>query len=226
MDSGFPKRDDIPATILTEEFGLCKDAYFARCCHFFEALFKTIQTEFQPVPHDAKPESVDVFIRNWNEGMCSMSSRSRATFFEKVQAEYNQVDRSMDFSIWSHRLTISAKSSLFCIVFSGSLTASPHDVMWFRVILQLRINTGANNAGSSINCNADISNIHCNSNSNGPHSYTLAPALSWCEWGAGMNIRIYTRSPRRSPQVDSGLPPSIPMLSGRLVAPPLKHVAR
>ncbi|KAH7903931.1 hypothetical protein BJ138DRAFT_1187875 [Hygrophoropsis aurantiaca] len=50
-----------PPLFCLEEFGFCKDAYFTRCCHFFEALFKTIQTEFQPVPHDAKPESVDDF---------------------------------------------------------------------------------------------------------------------------------------------------------------------
>ncbi|KAH7902988.1 hypothetical protein BJ138DRAFT_1120865 [Hygrophoropsis aurantiaca] len=98
-DNGFPERDDIPATILTEEFGFDKDVYFARCCHFLEALFKAIQTEFQSVPRDAKPESVGDFIRNWNEGMCSMGSRSRATFFDRVRAAYNQIPSTAASSV-------------------------------------------------------------------------------------------------------------------------------
>jgi hypothetical protein len=93
-DTGFPKRDDIPAKILADPELLTKiarDDYFSQCCNFFEALFKTIQAEFLQVPQETPTESVDDFIRNWNEDMCAMGSDSRATFFSNVQADYDKV---------------------------------------------------------------------------------------------------------------------------------------
>ncbi|KAH7905806.1 hypothetical protein BJ138DRAFT_1226872 [Hygrophoropsis aurantiaca] len=46
---------------------------------------------FKEVSQGTPTESVGAFIREWNAGMCAMGSDSRATFFNKVQAEYDKI---------------------------------------------------------------------------------------------------------------------------------------
>ncbi|KAH7904560.1 hypothetical protein BJ138DRAFT_1166310 [Hygrophoropsis aurantiaca] len=91
-DRGYPERDNVPATILAdlmEAEAVTEDEYFARCCRFFEALFKTIQAKFEQAPQDV--ETKREYIRNWSDSMCTMGSESRAAFFDTVQAQYNEI---------------------------------------------------------------------------------------------------------------------------------------
>ncbi|KAH7904368.1 hypothetical protein BJ138DRAFT_1119485 [Hygrophoropsis aurantiaca] len=91
-DKGYPERDNVPAAILTdlnEVEDATEDQYFARCCHFFEALFKTLQAKFEQAPQDVEPKSK--YNRDWNDSMCTMGSESRAAFIDRVQAQYNEI---------------------------------------------------------------------------------------------------------------------------------------
>ncbi|KAH7906209.1 hypothetical protein BJ138DRAFT_1163149 [Hygrophoropsis aurantiaca] len=100
-DKGYPERDNVPAAILTdlkEAEAVNEAEYFARCCHFFEALFKTIQAKFEQAPQDT--ETKREYIRNWNGSMCTMGSDSRAAFFDRVQAQYDENYMRSDGQLW------------------------------------------------------------------------------------------------------------------------------
>ncbi|KAH7906207.1 hypothetical protein BJ138DRAFT_659186 [Hygrophoropsis aurantiaca] len=96
-DKGYPERDNVPAIILTdlkEAEAVNEDEYFARCCRCFEALFKTIQAKFEKAPQDV--ETKREYIRDWNDSMCAMGSESRAAFFGRVQAQYDEIRMRLD----------------------------------------------------------------------------------------------------------------------------------
>ncbi|KAH7903157.1 hypothetical protein BJ138DRAFT_1168488 [Hygrophoropsis aurantiaca] len=93
---GVPGHDRVPATILTDLTQVeqaTEHQYSARCCYFFAALFQTLQAIFELAPQgvDAKRE----YIRDWNDRMCTMDSETRATFFDTVQAQYDEIQIRM-----------------------------------------------------------------------------------------------------------------------------------
>ena len=91
-DAGFPKRDDVPARILTENTECSQAEYTARCCALFAAIFQTLQLELVALlPRDTGDNADCDAIKVWNDDMCDMCSEARADFFEKVQTQYQKV---------------------------------------------------------------------------------------------------------------------------------------
>ncbi|KAG2082417.1 hypothetical protein BD769DRAFT_1727130 [Suillus cothurnatus] len=85
-DSGFPKRDIVPARILTEDMGCSQAEYTARCCALFAAIFHTLE---QNLSTKVSSDGPGVTIKSWNNQMCDMRSPARTKFFEKVQTRYH-----------------------------------------------------------------------------------------------------------------------------------------
>ena len=91
-DRGFPRRDDVPARILTENMGCSQAEYTARCCALFAALFHTLQFELVALlPRTTRTHTSDNAIKVWNDRMCNMRSKARADFFKRVQTRYQMV---------------------------------------------------------------------------------------------------------------------------------------
>jgi hypothetical protein len=91
-DSGFPKRDLVPARILTEDMDCSQVEYTARCCALFAAIFHTLK---QDLSAKASSDSPRTTIKFWNDQMCNMRSLSRTKFFERVQTRYQMVSTVM-----------------------------------------------------------------------------------------------------------------------------------
>lgn len=87
-DSGFPKRDLVPARILTEDMDCSQVEYTARCCALFAAIFHTLK---QDLSAKASSDSPRTTIKFWNDQMCNMRSPSRTKFFERVQTRYQMI---------------------------------------------------------------------------------------------------------------------------------------
>ncbi|KAG1769559.1 hypothetical protein EV702DRAFT_696936 [Suillus placidus] len=90
-DTGFPKRDLVPARILTEDMDCSQAEYTARCCALFAAIFHTIQQDLTPMLPSLRSGSAGAAIKSWNDQMCDMRSTARTEFFEKVQSEYRSI---------------------------------------------------------------------------------------------------------------------------------------
>lgn len=90
-DFGFPKRDLVPASILTENMDCSQAEYTARCCAFFAAIFYTLQQDLSAKVSSLHFDSTGAAIKYWNSRMCDMRSPARAKFFEKVQSRYQVV---------------------------------------------------------------------------------------------------------------------------------------
>ncbi|KAG2138999.1 hypothetical protein DEU56DRAFT_330798 [Suillus clintonianus] len=90
-DTGFPKRDLVPARILTDYMDCSQAEYTARCCALFAAIFHTLQQDLSPMLPSLGSGSADAAIKSWNDQMCDMRSTARTEFFEKVQSEYQSV---------------------------------------------------------------------------------------------------------------------------------------
>lgn len=90
-DFGFPKRDLVPASILTENMDCSQAEYTARCCAFFAAIFYTLQQDVSAKVSSLHFDSTGAAIKYWNSRMCDMRSPARAKFFEKVQSRYQVV---------------------------------------------------------------------------------------------------------------------------------------
>ncbi|KAG0700650.1 hypothetical protein DFH29DRAFT_930758 [Suillus ampliporus] len=90
-DTGFPKRDSVPARILTEYMDCSQAEYTARCCALFGAIFKMLQDDLLtaklPQLGSGSPDEV---IKIWNDHMCDMRSKVRTEFFEKVRSRYQE----------------------------------------------------------------------------------------------------------------------------------------
>jgi hypothetical protein len=95
-DSGFPKRDLVPARILTEEMDCSQAVYTARCCALFAAIFHTLQQDLSAKVSSLHSDSTGAAIKYWNNRMCDMRSPARAVFFEKVQTRYQVVSTNND----------------------------------------------------------------------------------------------------------------------------------
>ncbi|KAG0702724.1 hypothetical protein DFH29DRAFT_920145 [Suillus ampliporus] len=89
--TGFPKRDSVPARILTEDMDCSQAEYTARCCALFGAIFKTLQDDLLTarLPRSGSG-SPDEAIKTWNDQMCDMRSKFRTGFFEKVRSRYQE----------------------------------------------------------------------------------------------------------------------------------------
>ncbi|KAG1777972.1 hypothetical protein EV702DRAFT_1196772 [Suillus placidus] len=86
---GFPKRDLVPARILTEYTTGCTQAeYSARSCAFFTAIFGTLQQDLSSQLPALRSGSSDDAIKAWNDKICDMRSEARTEFFEIVKIRY------------------------------------------------------------------------------------------------------------------------------------------
>ncbi|KAG2141359.1 hypothetical protein DEU56DRAFT_911465 [Suillus clintonianus] len=81
-DAGFPKRDAVPARILTEDMNCSEAEYAARCCVLFAAIFQALRQELLLRSSSG--------ITSWNDDMCDMGSEVRTKFFHQVQSIYAQ----------------------------------------------------------------------------------------------------------------------------------------
>ena len=88
--NGFPQRDEVPAKILTDNFGVSSAHYGARCCAFFTAIFTVLRDYLLNLLNQHQGDATTA-IRVWNSSMCDMSSGGRAAFFNTVESKYNQV---------------------------------------------------------------------------------------------------------------------------------------
>ncbi|KAH7884823.1 hypothetical protein F5I97DRAFT_2039899 [Phlebopus sp. FC_14] len=89
MDAGFPPRDDFPARVLTENTTVTVEAYTARCCAFWIALFDTLKDDLTETFLESKCDATAA-IRAWNKKMmmCNMRSPGRNAFFTKVKNHF------------------------------------------------------------------------------------------------------------------------------------------
>ena len=90
-DSGFPARDEVPSSILTEETQCSQAQYTARCYAFFAAIFTTLERELSElIPSRLRSGRSDIpdVRKTWNDRMCDMRSTDRTKFFDKVKEEY------------------------------------------------------------------------------------------------------------------------------------------
>ncbi|KAG2140084.1 hypothetical protein DEU56DRAFT_798548 [Suillus clintonianus] len=85
-DKGFPKRDAVPARILTEKLDCTRAEYTARCCALFTAIFQALR---QRLSNNHRLGS-DSQIKWWIDEMCDMRSGARTEFFEEVRYLYEQ----------------------------------------------------------------------------------------------------------------------------------------
>ncbi|KAG0697370.1 hypothetical protein DFH29DRAFT_946530 [Suillus ampliporus] len=86
-DTGFPKRDSVPASILTEDMDCSQAEYTARCCALFGAIFKTLHDDLLTALGSGSTKEA---IETWNDQMCDMRSKFRTEFFEKVRSKYQE----------------------------------------------------------------------------------------------------------------------------------------
>jgi hypothetical protein len=86
--TGFPLRDDTPASILT---GYCETAaqYATQCCALFSAIFELIGSD---ISDQLSPDSDGrAVVENWSKEMCTLDSPFRAKFFVRLQSTYEKV---------------------------------------------------------------------------------------------------------------------------------------
>ncbi|KAG1858852.1 hypothetical protein F4604DRAFT_1930908 [Suillus subluteus] len=87
-DSGFPKRDLVPARILTEDMDCSQAEYTARCYAFIAAIFHTLKQDLSAKVSPLQSDSPGATIKFWNNWMCDTRSPAHTKFFEKVQTRY------------------------------------------------------------------------------------------------------------------------------------------
>src|SRR5882757_10461806 len=90
INTGFPTRDEVPASILTEGMQCSQAEYTARCCALFAALFKLLGEELSEMTSQtcSGGSGIATVIENWSDKMCEMGSAYRTKFFDKVKTEY------------------------------------------------------------------------------------------------------------------------------------------
>jgi hypothetical protein len=62
-DSGFPKRDIVPAHILTEDMDCSQVEHTARCCALFAAIFYTLQQDLSAKVSSLHSDSTGATIK-------------------------------------------------------------------------------------------------------------------------------------------------------------------
>lgn len=82
--TGFPPRDRIPASTLTENIGHSDTKYHSRCCAFFTAIFMVLLDELLDLFSISK--DVKQVAGLWNEGLCTISSDARYKFFGRLES--------------------------------------------------------------------------------------------------------------------------------------------
>ncbi|KAI6135505.1 hypothetical protein EV401DRAFT_2192055 [Pisolithus croceorrhizus] len=84
-DTGFPARDDVPATILMSEPETEAVDYSARCCAFFAAIFMTVSEHLST---NLASGSLEDALQRWNDSICKLGSEDRKQFFLRLKARY------------------------------------------------------------------------------------------------------------------------------------------
>jgi hypothetical protein len=89
-DSGFPTRDKVPSSILTEGMQCSQAEYTARCCAFFAAIFNILGGELSEMTLRTRSgrSEIATVMENWSDKMCDMGSAYRTKFFDKVKTKY------------------------------------------------------------------------------------------------------------------------------------------
>ena len=92
VKNGFPRRDEVPARILTENLDVSSAHYGARCCAFFTAIF-TVLKDYLLLFLNQHRGNATAAIRAWNDYMCdmNMSTSHRTAFFSIVESQYTAV---------------------------------------------------------------------------------------------------------------------------------------
>ncbi|KAF8598013.1 hypothetical protein BDV93DRAFT_526995 [Ceratobasidium sp. AG-I] len=85
----YPRRDAIPADILTMGLGCSADELTDRYVAFFHALFDALRSWLSRISTKSKPP-VEV-IQTWSEWMCNLESTYRKLFFKDLKAKYQTI---------------------------------------------------------------------------------------------------------------------------------------
>ena len=87
--TGFPPRDDTPASILTEN-GHLEGLYHIQCCAFFSAIFELVSKVLPEQPSQDNDNAI-ALVWQWNRDMSRLDSQQRATFFAQLESTYRKV---------------------------------------------------------------------------------------------------------------------------------------
>lgn len=84
----YPLRDNIPAKMLDPETVPTIEAYEARCCAFFAAVFFVVDNELSR--HDPYTRTLDSHLA-WDQKFGLFPQNQRANLFEKLKTEFDRV---------------------------------------------------------------------------------------------------------------------------------------